>query len=137
MKALITEVKYVGQFNSKFGILHNFAITYEDKRAKYTSKSKEQKFFKVGEMAEFTEETKTATDQNGMPYTYMVIKPVTSAGASNFGRALKKEQSRYSGFAMAYAKDLVVAGIIKYEDMFEEAEAMFNIMVALDKKLES
>ena len=86
--------------------------------------------------AEFTEEEKGYTDNHGKPATFWVIKPVTQNRQSNFGKALKKEQSRYSGFAMAYAKDLVVAGKITLEQMYAEAQCMMDWMVETDKKLE-
>jgi hypothetical protein len=139
MKEVIQEVKFIKEFDSKYGKLYSFQVKYDGKKAVYNSKSKEQKYFVAGQEVEFTEEPRTYTDRNGNPQEYFVVKPISPNGGrqSNFGRAVQKEQSRYSGFAMAYAKDLVVAKIISREEMYDEAEAMFNIMVALDKKLTS
>jgi len=138
MKALIKSVKFLKESEGKFGLMYSFKVTYksgeEEKQAYYTSKSKEQKKFIEGQEAEFTEETKMGT--NDTPYT--VIKPIQAGGynQSGFGKALKKEQSKYSGFAMSYAKDLVIADKITLEQISTYTEKMFKLMVALDKTLE-
>jgi hypothetical protein len=56
---------------------------------------------------------------------------------SNFGKALNKEKSRYSGFAVSYAKDLVVGGRIQKEELAPMAWILFELMVEMDKTLES
>ena len=132
MKAKIESVKFNKEYESKFGTLYGFTVKYNGKTAFYSAKKKEQNKFVAGQEAEFTEETRNGT--NG-PYT--VIKPIYNQGQSNFGKALKREQSKYSGFAMSYAKDLVVAGAITYEQMFVEAQMMMDWMVEQDKQLQS
>jgi hypothetical protein len=133
MKALITKVEFQKEYESKYGTLFAFKVSYDDKTSYYSSKKKDQTNFVEGKEAEFTEEVR-----QGEKGEYTVIKPLRLTGQmSNFGRQLKKEQSRYSGFAMAYSKDLVVGGRIQIADMYPEAERMFNFMVALDKSLES
>lgn len=137
MKAVINEVKFLREYQSKFGgTMYVFSVRYGDTIASYTSTSKNQTKFVAGQEAEFVEEPKTGTDKHGNPYEFTAIKPMTSVKQSNFGRAIKKEQSRYSGFAMAYAKDLVVAGKIDLNGMLRYAEDMFHFMVKLDKTLE-
>lgn len=136
MEAVIQEVTFYKEKESQFGKMYTFKVKYDDKLAFYTSKSKDQNKFIAGQKAEFTEEEKGYKDKNGNPATFWVIKPVTQNRQSNFGKALKKEQSRYSGFAMAYAKDLVVAGKITLEQMYAEAQCMMDWMVETDKKLE-
>lgn len=131
MKAIIKSVEWVKEYDTKFGKLQLFKIGYDDKVAYYSSKSKDQTKFVKGQEAEFNEEEKSGS--NG---TYLTIKPITANRYSNFGRALKREQSKYSGFAMSYAKDLVVAGKIELNNMEAYTEAMFNLMVKLDKTLE-
>lgn len=101
-----------------------------------TSKYKEQNKFIAGQEAEFTEEEKSYTDKNGNPQTFLVIKPVNPVKQSSFGKALKKEQSRYSGFAVSYAKDLVVAGRLQREELSDYAWVLFELMVSMDKTLE-
>ena len=138
MKSIINEVIFKKEIDGKFGKLYSFNIKYDDKVAIYRSKYKDQKKFIPGEEAEFTEETQTYTDQKtGELREYFVIKPVLQQRQSNFGKALKKEQSRYSGFAVSYAKDLVVAGRLPFDDLTAYSTVLFEHMVELDKSIES
>jgi len=138
MKAQIQEVIFKKEIDSKFGKLYSFSVKYDDKVALYRSKYKDQKKFIPGQEAEFTEEAQTYTDQKtGEPREYFVIKPIAQQRQSNYGRELKKEQSRYSGFAVAYAKDLVVAGRLNRDELPEYATILFELMVTLDKSIES
>lgn len=132
MKAIIKKVTFTKEYETKFGALFGFKIEYNDKFGYYSAKKKDQTKFIEGKEAEFTEETRTS--QNG---EYLVIKPIYNQGQSNYGKALKREQSKYSGFAMAYAKDLVVAGKIDFDKIYLEATMMFDWMVAKDKELQS
>ena len=137
MKTIIQEVKFIKEFESKFGPLYSFQVKYDDVVAVYNSKSKDQKKFIAGQEAEFTEETKTYTDKQGNPKEYTVIKPLLQNRQSNFGKALNKEKSRYSGFAVSYAKDMAVAGRIQVTELADYAWILFDLMVAMDKTLES
>lgn len=132
MKALITNVKFVKEYESKFGLLYLHQVEYEDKKGFYSSKKKDQTYFIDGKEAEFTEEERTKDGK-----TYFIIKPIRAGGQSNWGRQLKKEQSRYSGFATSYVKDLIISGHIKIEDWEKASKKIFNFMVDLDKNLES
>jgi len=136
MKTTIQEVIFKKEIDGKFGKLYSFNVKYDDKVAVYRSKYKDQKKFIPGEEAEFTEETQTYTDKQGNLQEYLVIKPVLQQRQSNYGKELKKEQSRYSGFAVSYAKDLVVAGRLNKEELSEYATVLFELMVALDKSIE-
>lgn len=131
MKALITKVTFQKEYETKFGKLYSYKIEYDSRSGYYSSKSKDQNKFIVGQEAEFTEETKTTS--NG---TYIVVKPPQKNLQSNFGKALNKEKSRYSGFAVSYAKDLLVAGRISKEELADQAWILFELMVAMDKTLE-
>ena len=138
MKAVIQEVKFIKEYTDKFGKKYSFNIKYDNQLAVYSSKSKDQNNFVAGKEAEFTEETRTFKDKNtGEDKPYIVIKPLYQNRQSNYGKALGKEQSRYSGFAVAYAKDLVVAGRLNKEELSEYATVLFDLMVTLDKRLES
>ena len=134
MKAVITSATFQKEFESKFGPMFSHKIQYDGKTAYYNSKNKDQKTFVAGQEAEFDEEEKQGA--NGK---YLTIKPIKKAftGSSNFARAVKKEQSRYSGFAMSYAKDLVVAGKIEMKDLEVYTRKMFNLMIELDKGVEN
>lgn len=138
MKAVITEVKFLKEIDGQFGKIYSFQVNYDDERAIYRSKYKDQKKFIPGEEAEFTEEIQTYTDKKtGELKEYKVIKPINQNKQSNFGKALKKEQARYSGFAVSYAKDLVVAGRLQREELPDYAWILFELMVAMDKSIES
>jgi len=138
MKATIQEVTFSKEWESKYGKMYSFRVKYDDKVALYNSKYKDQKKFIAGQEAEFTEETKTYNDkQTGEQKNYTVIKPPAQNRQSNFGKALTREKSKYSGFAVSYAKDLVVAGRLPFEDLATEAWILFELMVEMDKTLES
>jgi len=134
MKALITEVKYLKEFEGKFGTLHGFRISYDGKTAFYNSKSKDQNKFIKGSEAEFNE-----FEKSGAKGKFIQIKPIFEGGQqrqSNFGKRVAVEQSRYAGFSTSYAKDLVIAGIIPFTEIQEISMMLFNHMVELDKSIE-
>lgn len=137
MRALITDIKFNKEGKNKFGPFYSFKVSYDGKTAFYNSKSRDQKTFVAGQEAEFTEEERTFTKDDGGQGSFRVIKPVNQNKQSNFGKALKKEQSRYSGFATSYAKDLVVAGKLEKEDLITYAWVLFEAMVEMDKTLDS
>jgi len=136
MKALITFVKFKKEITTKFGILYSFEVSYNEQKAFYNSKSKDQTYFVEGKEVEFTEEERSYTDKNGNPATYLVIKPGTGVGKqSNYGKALNKEQARYSSFAVAYVKDLIVSGRIGIEVWEEKSRQVCTWMVKMDKEM--
>jgi len=135
MKALIKDVKFQKEYESNFGTMYLFIVSYNDKKGYYNSKSKDQTHFVKGKEAEFTEETKTRT-KDGVESSFIVIKPPQGQRQSNFGKALKKEQSKYSGFAVSYSKDLVIAGKIELADLGDYAWILFDMMVEMDATLE-
>jgi len=135
MKALIKDVKFQKEYESNFGTMYLFIVSYNDKKGYYNSKSKDQTHFVKGKEAEFTEETKTRT-KDGVESSFIVIKPPQGQRQSNFGKALKKEQSKYSGFAVSYSKDLVIAGKIELADLGDYAWILFDLMVEMDKTIE-
>lgn len=136
MKAVIQEVTFSKEIDSKFGKLYSFKVKYDGEVAIYRSKNRDQKNFIPGKEAEFTEETQSYKDKNGLEQHYKVVKLINQNKQSNFGKALKKEQSRYSGFAVSYAKDLLVAGRINREELQDMSWILFELMVAMDKTLE-
>lgn len=136
MKAVIQEVTFSKEIDSKFGKLYSFKVKYDGEVAIYRSKNRNQTNFIPGKEAEFTEETQSYKDKNGVEQHYKVIKLINQNKQSNFGKALKKEQSRYSGFAVSYAKDLLVAGRINREELQDMSWILFELMVAMDKTLE-
>lgn len=135
MKAIIKKVEFIKESESKFGMMYNFKVSLNDGlndiTAYYTSKKREQDTFKEGVEAEFNLEEKEG--KSGQKY--YTIKPIKKFGSGNFGKALTREQSKYSGFAMSYAKDLVIADKIKLDQISEYTKKMFSLMVELDKSL--
>ena len=132
MKETIKETKFIKEYEDKYGKKYLHSVKYADKEALYSSKKKEQDTFVPGQEAEFTE---TEREKNGR--TTIFIKPVRKAFNSNFGRNLSKEQTRYSGFAVSYVKDLIIAGKIDLKDWQSASEKIFRHMVELDKTLQS
>ena len=139
MKAEIIKTSYIKERETKFGIMHLHKIIFinEDLQqieALYNSKKKEQTYFIEGKEAEFTCEIIKGKDNKK---DFYVVKPIGSNYQSSGGRAIKKEQSRYSGFAVSYVKDLIVAEKIPIEDWKKESKVIFDFMVSLDKSLDS
>jgi hypothetical protein len=130
MKAVIKETKFVKEFDSKYGKMYSFSVSYDDKKAYYNSKNQDQQKFIVGKEAEFTEEIK-----EGKGGQYIVIKPMQAFGKSGYAKEIKKEQSKYSGFAVSYCKDLIIAGKIEMKDWEAASKKIFQFMVDLDKSI--
>ena len=137
MKSVIKKVTFLEEKPARFGggMEYSYRIEYDDKSAYYSSKKADQDKFVEGVECEFTEEERESKAGN----KYYIVKPIYEKrhGSSNFGRQMKREQTRYSGFSTSYAKDLAVAGIIKKEEILEWSERFFDHMVALDKRMES
>jgi hypothetical protein len=131
MKELITEVKFQKEGTNKYGTFYSFKVSYAGRSAYYSSKKRDQTNFVEGQESEFTEEAKTSA--NG---TYLIVKPINNNRQSNFGKALKKEQTKYSGFAVSYAKDLVVGGRLDRAELVDYAWVLFEAMVQMDKSIE-
>lgn len=137
MKAVIKKVEFHKEYESQHGTMFVHAVYYDDKKGFYTSKKKEQTYFKVGEEIEFTEEKKAFTGKDGKPGSFWTVKPITQNRQSNFGKALSKEKSKYSGFAVSYSKDLVCAGKLEFENLAIYAWSLFDLMVEMDKTLDA
>ena len=138
MKSLIDKVVFKDEWESKFGIMYNHIVSYynEDDKIEtgfYSSKKKEQTYFVPGMEAEFTLEEK----QSKSGSKFNVIKPVRQGQFSGFNKNLKREQSRYAGFAVSYCKDLIIADKLKIEQWEQSSKKIFNFMVELDKSIES
>jgi len=132
MEAIIKKVTFLKEFETNFGKLYSFKIEYDNKVAFYNSKSKDQIKFKEGEKALFVEEEKEGKEGK----KYLTIKPeMKGGGFSGFNKAVKKEQSKYSGFAVSYVKDLIVADKIDIKQWEPASKRIFEFMVALDKTI--
>lgn len=134
MKAKITKVTFKEERDGKFGKQFNFEIEYDGKKAYYTCKSKDQQVFIEGQECEFTEEKRTSKAGN----SYLVVKSLHQGGnKSQYGKALQKEQARYSAFAVSYVKDLIIAEKIDLDDWAGMSSMIFEHMVELDRSIQS
>jgi len=134
MKAKITKVTFKEERDGKFGKQYNFEIEYDGKKAYYTCKSKDQKVFIEGQECDFVEEKRTSKAGN----SYLVVKsPNQGGGKSQYGKALQKEQARYSAFAVSYVKDLIIAKEVGLDDWAAMSSMIFEHMVELDKSIQS
>lgn len=136
MKTLITDVKFLKEGQNKFGAYYSFKVSYDGKTAFYNSKYKDQKNFIAGQEAEFTEEERTY-EKDGNIGKFLAIKPISQNKQSNFGKALVKEQARYSAMCVSYAKDLVIGGRIQIGELPDYAWIMFELVREMDKSLNS
>ena len=138
MKAEIKEAVFKKEFEYQGKKLYEHQIVFIDQdlnqiTAQYVSQKKEQDKFKEGIEAEFNLEERSKDGRK-----WFKIKPIYSGGGNpNYNREKKREQTRYSGFAMSYAKDLVIADKVDIGQILPIAEKMFNFMVELDKRFES
>ena len=136
MKAIFKQIVLAKPVETKFGLRYSFNVKYDvegqERIGSFLAEKESQDLFLEGQENEFTEASR---EYNGK--TYYNLAPIKKAGNSNFARQIKKEQSKYSGFAMSYAKDLTVASKIPLSDMYSEAQKMMNWMVQKDKELEN
>jgi hypothetical protein len=132
MKAVITKITFNKEYETKFGTMNQFDVWYDEKRASFSSKSNPQNVFIEGQENEFTEEPR---EYNGK--TYITIKPIKKQwNNSGYGKAVKKEQSKYSGFAVSYVKDLIIADKLDIKQWKQASKDIFDFMVELDKSIE-
>ena len=133
MKAKINRIDFQREFETKYGVLYSHKIQYdEDKQGFYSSKKKDQTYFKVGEEVEFTEEFKVSSKG---PYT--VLKPIRQGNFSGYNKDVKREQSRYTTMGCSYVKDLIIAGKIEMKDWEKATDKIVKFMFKLDKEIES
>jgi len=133
--ALITKVIFKSKFHSeKFNKdFFKYEVQFDGKHAEFISSKENQNSFIEGNEATFDIDVKTYNGQEQLS-----IKPVKKAwGNSNYAKAVKKEQSRYAGFAVSYCKDLIVANKLTIEQWKPASKDIFNFMVELDKSIEN
>lgn len=140
MKVKIIFIKFDRQWHSdKYNKdYYQFDIEYaiEDvvKEGQYTSTKNPQTTFEEGKEYDITEEEK---EYNGK--VYFKIKPVRESGfsGSNYSRKLKQEQARYSSFAVAYCKDLIVADKLDFDKWVEASKKICKAMIDMDKEFQA
>lgn len=133
MKAVLKEIHFDKEVNTKFGVMFQYYVSYNDKNATFLCKTKDKHKFKAGIENEFIE---TSREYNGK--TYYSIKSIQeNKGNSNYGKAVQREQSKYSGFGVSYVKDLIIAGKIDIKDWEKASEKIVKFMVKMDKEIGS
>jgi len=139
MEVQINSISYKKEFAGKFGTMHVYDVEYSDtstgvtKRGEYLSKSADQTTFKEGESYQVTEEEREYNNN-----IYYKIKPVRERppGQSSYSKKLKSEQARYSSFAVAYCKDLIIADKLEVDQWEHASMKIAKAMLRIDKALE-
>lgn len=132
-KAIIIKAQFDKEVKGKYGPLFQHVIHYDGKIGQYLSKSKDQTYFVAGKEAEFNE---IQQEHAGQTY-YKVSQIFDKDKGTRYNSRLQAEQTKYSGFSLSYAKDLVVAGVIPVSEIFNKAEEMASWMVNKDKELQN
>ena len=118
---MISKVKSVqanGTYDSQYGTLYKFDYEMED-GASLSANHKSQTPFPVGTEVEY--EIKGTTEYGNYG---KVGKPQVGNFSSNGTQ--KKSQGSTASFALSYAKDLVVAGKIEFEQILPSATKLNN-----------
>ena len=136
MKALIDKVKFNKEASTKFGPMYQFTVYWYDEKediqnGSYLSKKQEQNYFEAGKECDFD-----VTEREYQGNTYYNVKPQKQGNFSPYNKKLKQEQSRYSGFAVSYCKDLIIADKLPLAQWESASKKIFNFMVELDKSIE-
>lgn len=133
MKAVITKVTFNEDRDSRYGGKeYSFTIEYDNKKAYHTSKDFEQSLFVEGVESEFREEQRESKAGN----KYLVVKAPGKSDNSNYGRQLKREQSRYTTMGTSYCKDLIISGHLDINEWQNASKKIVLFMYNLDKELE-
>lgn len=138
MKAIIKKIIDKGKSEGKFGTKFDYTIAYTtpdgvDRIAYYSSKKPNQTYFVEGKECEFNESEHTSAKGN----VYFTAKPLYGDAKSGYGKKLQQEQARYSGFAVSYVKDMIVAGKVDPDQWHPKSKEVFQWMVEMDNTLKS
>jgi hypothetical protein len=96
----------------------------------YTSKSEDQKKFIIGQETEYMIEQK----QGAKGFYNKITIPQTEnsfTGGGFKGKPAVDPKVQMISFAMAYTKDLIVAGKVPMNDLEKEFKRMYNVMTSL------
>lgn len=112
-----------GTWNSQYGTMYKFEVEFANfDIGEYSSKSKDQTNFVVGQEA-----TYDITSREYQGNTFYTIKPV-KAPAPSFGGGGKYDAETSKKIArmsvLKCATDLIIAGHIKFDSLFEYAKLM-------------
>lgn len=93
----------------------------------YVSKDENQKKFVVGQETEYNIEEKQG--QSGKKYNKISI-PQSEKPAFGGGRPQQEPRVQMISFAMAYTKDLVVAGKVDLKELGTQFDIIYNEMIS-------
>ena len=130
MKGIITDIKFKEEKNTNWGIMYVYTAIVNNTDVYFRVKDKNKLPFEEGKESEYT-----LKEVNFDGVIYHKINPVRK-GSTNFDKALKREQSRYTTMGASYVKDLIIAGKIKIEDWHSETENLVRFMFELDNDIE-
>lgn len=109
----------------------SFNLEFENgDRGYYNTKNGDQTFFIQGEVCDYLIEAKTS--KTGSTY-YVITSPEEKAAATvSTGGGFKKPDPKVQiiGFAMSYAKDLIVAGKVPLADLEKEFNRIHALMAS-------
>jgi len=97
----------------------------------YNSKSEDQTKFVVGKEAEYNIEEKVGT--SGKKYNKITLPQFESSfsGGGFKSKPAQDPKIQMISFAMAYTKDLIVAGKVQLPDMEKEFKRMYTVMTSM------
>jgi hypothetical protein len=117
----VTKVTGNGTWNSQYGTMYKFEVEFANfDIGEYSSKSKDQTNFVVGE-----ETTYDISSKEYQGRTFYTIKPVKAqasfnGGGGKYDAETSKKIARMS--VLKCATDLVIAGHVKFDSLFEYAK---------------
>ena len=91
----------------------------------YTSKNENQTKFVIGQETEYLIDEK----QGSKGVYYKITLPQSEQGFKPGGRPMPEPRVQMISFAMAYAKDLVVAGKVEMKSLPETFDIIYNEMI--------
>lgn len=132
-KGIVTNVTANGTWNSQYGLMYKFEITFENGDAgEYNCKTQTQNKFVIGQESEYTISSR---EYNGN--TYFTIKPVLpsyGAGGGSFSKGKDPKTSRHilRMNVLQRAVDLAIAEKITLKDIPRVATTFANWVQAED-----
>lgn len=127
MKAKVTKITKMSQKDS-YGNT-SFIVEFDNgDKGFYTSKDEDQKKFVVGSEAEYLIEEKQGT--KGKYYKVTLPQSGANFKSGGAGKAPIDPKVQMISFAMAYTKDLVVAGKVPLDQLEIQFGKLYNVMIS-------
>lgn len=127
MKAKVTKIIKMDKKDS-YGNT-SFIIEFENSdKGFYTSKADNQSKFVIGSESEYNIEAKQGS--KGVYYKITLPQSEASGQWPKGGRQAHDPRVQMISFAMAYTKDLVVAGKVELKSMTTQFDILYNEMIS-------